>query len=104
MLLGMDIQSKLSEFIENDRRNSLEAHNHIKMYEEPLIGIASAEDELFTEFKKEGIVGPDFLTPYEWLETAKSVVVYFLPFTKEIIDSNRSAGLPSEEHFKQPLF
>lgn len=43
MLLGMDIQSKLSEFIENDRRNSLEAHNHIKMYEEPLIGIASAD-------------------------------------------------------------
>lgn len=97
MLLGTDIQSKLSEFIRNDKRNSLEAHNHIKMYETPLIGIASADDELFTEFKKEGIVGPDFLTPHEWLETAKSVVVYFLPFTKEIIDSNRGVGLPSEE-------
>ncbi len=33
MLLCTDIQCKLSEFIENDKRNSLEAHNHIKMYE-----------------------------------------------------------------------
>ena len=97
MLLSMDIQSKLTEFIEKDSGNRLKAHNNMKMYEEPLVGIASGEDELFTEFKKEGIIGRDFLLPKEWLEGAKSVVVYFLPFTKQIRESNRGAGLPSEE-------
>ena len=91
------IREKTIQFIENDQRNVLPAHNNLKMYDSPLIGIASANDSYFEEFRKPGIVGPKFILPGEWLQDAKSVISYFLPFTKEIRDSNRKPGLPSEE-------
>jgi epoxyqueuosine reductase len=91
------IHTKLSEFIKKSPTNSLTAHGGMKMYGAPLLGIASADDPLFQEFRKPGVVGPDFILPQEWLQGAKSVISYFLPFTKEIRDTNRKPGLPSEE-------
>lgn len=62
----------------------------LKLYEEPLIGIASADDPLFTtEFKKDGVIHPEYMSPAEWLPGAKSVVSFFLPFTKAVKESNR---------------
>ena len=62
----------------------------MKIYEEPLIGFAHADDELFTtEFKKEGVIHPEYLTPSEWLPGAKTVISIFFPFTEEIKESNR---------------
>lgn len=74
----------------------------LKLYEEPLVGIASSDDPLFTtEFKKEGVIHPDYMSPAEWLPGAKSVVSFFLPFTKAVKESNRdktdepyAAGIP----------
>ena len=40
----------------------------IKIYDDPLVGFASADDELFgTEFKKEGVIHPEYLALLEWL-------------------------------------
>lgn len=91
------IWEKTVEFIENDPRNALPAHNNMRIYESPLIGVASVNDPYFKEFRKPGIIGPKFILPEDWLPNAKSVISYFLPFTKEIRDSNRNLGLPSEE-------
>lgn len=91
------LRRQLSDFVEEDPRNSMAAHGGMKIYNSPLVGFASAEDPLFDDFRVPGIVSPGFLKPEDWLAGAKTVVSYFLPFTKEVRDSNRRPGLPSEE-------
>lgn len=91
------IINQIIEFVESDPLNTLASQNNIRIYETPIIGFASANDPYFKEFCKPEIVGPKFILPEEWLPNAKSVIVYFLPFTKEIRNSNRQSGLPSEE-------
>lgn len=74
----------------------------MQIYEEPLLGFASADDGLFyNEFKREGVIHPDYLTPEQWLSGAKTVISFFLPFTEKVRESNRDmrdqpyeAGLP----------
>lgn len=91
------IIKRIVEFVESDSRNRLSEHNNMKIYEAPLVCFASADDPYFEELRKPGIVGSKFIMPGEWLPNAKSVVSYFLPFSKEIRDSNREFGLPSQE-------
>lgn len=68
----------------------------MKLYDEPIIGIGSAEDPLFAELKQETAVGPWFMTPQEWYPDAKSVISIFFPLTEEIRESNRpSTAEPS---------
>lgn len=68
----------------------------LQMFEAPLVGIGSAEDELYETLKQEGVVGPWHMLPSEWLPEAKSVISLFFPFTEEVKKSNReSAGNPS---------
>lgn len=60
------------------------------MYEEPLIGFAAADDELFVEtFRRKEVIGPNYFSPAEWLPGAKTVVAFFLPFTEAVRVSNR---------------
>jgi len=91
------IRRQLESFVEADPRNRLAAHVGMKIYDSPLLGIASADDPWFEKFRTPGVVGPGFILPEEWLSGARSAISYFLPFTKEVRDSNRSPGLPSEE-------
>lgn len=65
----------------------------IQIFDSPIVGFASAEDDLFVrEFKKEGVIHPDYLSPVEWLPQARIVISFFLPFTETIKESNRSLG------------
>lgn len=88
---------KIVKLVANSKDNYVSAEDAIhpglvgmKIYEEPLVRFARADDELFTEFKKEGIIHPEYQTPLEWLPGAKTVISFFLPFTKEIKKSNRN--------------
>lgn len=80
-----------------DPGNAMAAHGGMRMYEEPLVAVAAANDEWFIRFTESGIVGPRYMTPDTWLAGAQSVVCWFLPFTKIVRDTNRAPGLPSEE-------
>lgn len=62
----------------------------ITMFEEPLVGVASASDALFETYKEIGVIGPWFMRPEEWLSGAKTVVSMFFPFTEEVRASNRA--------------
>ena len=60
----------------------------IKIYEAPIFAFGSADDELYTEYKSSDIIGSHFLSPAEWLPTAKTVISFFLPYTTEINTAN----------------
>lgn len=63
----------------------------LNIFGEPLVGFASATDELFEAFKNSDIVGPWFLSPTEWLPEAKTVISLFFPYTEAVKSANRKA-------------
>jgi len=64
-------------------------------YREPLVGYASADDPIFNEMKE--IIGPHHLHPKEIFPEAKSVVSFFLPFEKELVELNWKSSGPVKE-------
>lgn len=71
--------------------------NSLKIFDEPLVGIASAQDPLFASLKEPEAVGEQHMSPGEWLSGATAVVSYFLPFTLSVREANRIMGLPARE-------
>ena len=68
----------------------------LTIFEEPLIGFSSAEDELFSQYKAPEAIGPIFWGPKEWLPEARSVVSFLFPFTETVCKSNlESSSEPS---------
>lgn len=68
----------------------------LQLFDEPIFGYADAKDELFNQFRDDKkITNHRFMTPCEWMDSAKSVVSIFAPFTKEVRVSNRGGKLPS---------
>ncbi len=59
-------------------------------WKEPLIGFASAEDSLFPKLKE--WVRPSHALPQDLLESAKTVIAYFLPFEDWIEKENAKEG------------
>lgn len=62
----------------------------IPILEEPLTGYASADDPLFEEYKNPEAIGESWLAPHEWLESAKTVIVFFFPYSEAV--RNRAAA------------
>lgn len=56
-------------------------------YRAPLLGYAQAGDPLFQQLKT--AVGPGHLLPSDLLPEAATVLAFFLPFTKQLVASNR---------------
>ena len=61
----------------------------LKLFEEPIVGFGSAEDDLFMECKQPQVVGPWHWLPSEWFSEAKTVVALFFPFSEQIKSDNR---------------
>ncbi|MFO7952474.1 MAG: epoxyqueuosine reductase [Bacillota bacterium] len=55
-------------------------------WREPIIGYARADDPLFGKLKE--VVTPAHSLPQDILEEANTVIAYFLPFTKDVMESN----------------
>lgn len=105
-----ELIKKIEEFVQQGIGNFVAKEDAIypelsgmKIYDAPLVGIAAADDELFTEtFKKPGVIHPDYLAPKEWLPEAKCVISFFLPFTEEVKESNINlTDIPYKEGLKQ---
>ena len=73
-----------------DREIALdESCENLVIFDEPLIGVASADDPLFDTLKESSAVGPDHLSPKEWTPDAVSVISLFFPFTEQLRKANR---------------
>ncbi|MCL4441516.1 MAG: epoxyqueuosine reductase [Firmicutes bacterium] len=65
------------------------------IYRKPLIGYSPADDEIFTSLKT--VVGEQHLLPVDLLPGAKTVLAFFVPYKKSIVDGNRSGVSASWE-------
>ncbi|MBP2664825.1 MAG: queG 7 [Firmicutes bacterium] len=91
------IEQAVTEFIIRTPLNVVPEIELDKIYDRPLIGVASAEDGLFETLKADNIVGPHHLTPRKWLPAAQSVISWFLPFSQAVREANRQGELPATE-------
>lgn len=64
-------------------------------WRKPVVGIASALDPLFLKLKE--IISTTHALPSDLVPKAKSVIVFFLPFSQEVVASNLSGEESSRE-------
>ena len=69
----------------------------MRIYEEPIFGVAAADDPLFLELRRPEVVHPEEMLPCDWVPGAKSVVSFFLPFTEQVVNSNAQGAAVSDE-------
>ncbi len=92
-----NITAIASEFTAKSPLNRVETLDELIIYDNPLIAVAVADDPLFEQLKADSLVGPRHRSPREWLAGARSVIVYFLPFTQRVREANRLSGWPAVE-------
>ena len=60
----------------------------MRIFENPIMAVASADDPLFDDMRSPQAVGEHFMLPKQWDPSAVSVISYFLPFTDAVKNSN----------------
>ncbi|MDD3217597.1 MAG: epoxyqueuosine reductase [Lachnospiraceae bacterium] len=84
---------KLNEEIQELINTMVTSHEKAEYYREPVIGYASAEDELYNQL--DDIIGNPQIHPTQMLKGAKTVIVVFLPYSKLIYDDMNNGKLTS---------
>ncbi|MHB8077399.1 MAG: 4Fe-4S binding protein [Desulfosporosinus fructosivorans] len=95
ILNDQSILHVISNFLESTPLNSFPELNISKVFDDPLVGIAAADDPLFYQLKMEPDKGGRFLVPKDWMPDAQTVISYFLPFTEQVRKTNVDDELPS---------
>jgi len=104
----MQIQTlicKLGTFMDQGGMNRVPAEKALRpdlagmpIYGELLVGFADADDKDFARLREPHIVGPHSILPEQWLPGAKTVISFFAPFTRQVIESNAAdMAWPSPE-------
>ena len=95
-----DIQAIMLKIFQKSDKNLIHLPDEdidIPILEAPVMGIAAADDPMFAELKKPEVIGPNWLAPQEWLPSAKTVLVFFFPYSEEI----RSRAAASAEYINE---
>jgi epoxyqueuosine reductase len=92
------IRQRIKDFVAESPENRMAQLDGAPFFDAPLVGFADGDDPLFTQFKT--IIGPNHLTPREWIAGQSdaahaslerlSVIGYILPITEETRISNRA--------------
>jgi epoxyqueuosine reductase QueG len=106
-MLLPELQRQAADFLASRPENRVEhpaslatvpvAAGPLRLYAEPLLAVADARDPLWAGLKAPKVVGPRHRSPGEWLPEARSVVVYFLPFSEPVRRANRKPGITATE-------
>ncbi|MEW6443232.1 MAG: epoxyqueuosine reductase [bacterium] len=90
----------IENYVQDGKQNFIPECDGVKLYEgPPLVGFASALDPLYAELKRADTIGPHHWMPQDWVKGARTVIVYFLPFTREVVESNHTEGMSSKEWY-----
>ena len=76
------IESEIREYVRKYEKRP----NVHSSWKDPIIAYASADDPLF--FKLRDVATPTHALPQDFIEDAKTVITYFLPFEEYIVRSN----------------
>lgn len=96
----MDIEiliDRIADFIDNSQLNTANEIGLKRIFDYPIIGVADAHDPMFLQLQNPDVVSSHHLLPSELLDNAKSVISFFLPFSKEVRQANLGHGLPAIE-------
>jgi len=63
-------------------------YSGLKIFDSPIFAFGSPDDEIYAKYKSPDVVGDHFLAPFEWLPSAKTVISFFLPYTKQVKFAN----------------
>lgn len=85
------IELLIKDYVEEYQKNE----QIITSWREPLIKFADADDEIFYKFKE--VVRPSHALPKDFLRSAETVIAFFLPFSREIANSNIEGKYSSKE-------
>lgn len=77
---------EIEQLIRDYVKNYQVLHQTETSWGEPLVGFADAEDAMFYNLPK--IIGPECTFPDDVMPDAKSVIVYFIPFTEELVENH----------------
>ncbi|MDP4127775.1 MAG: epoxyqueuosine reductase, partial [Bacillota bacterium] len=80
--MNREIAELITEYVKNYK----ELKHCETDWRDPIIGFADAKDELFPKLKE--IIGPSHALPSDLVPNAKSVITFFIPYSKEIVESN----------------
>jgi len=70
----------------------------MKIYDAPIFAFGSPDDVLYTKYKSPDIIGGHFLSPIEWMPSAKTIISFFLPYADKIKTANSENYLwPADE-------
>ncbi|MBQ9157643.1 MAG: epoxyqueuosine reductase [Eubacterium sp.] len=91
MLTKEEFIAKAHDIFAGCSRNrvSVPGSGELMLFDQPLIGFASAIDPIFDQYMSPEIIGSMFKPPREWLPEGRTVVSFFLPHTREVRISNR---------------
>ncbi|MCK8823628.1 epoxyqueuosine reductase [Fuchsiella alkaliacetigena] len=90
----VEIKNLINQYVkEYSERKEIESK-----WREPIVKFANANDEMFIKLKE--IVSPTHALPEDFLDDAKTVIVYFLPFDESVVNSNLKGKYSSEEWAK----
>ncbi len=91
------LEEVMADFCMRSPLNFVPELDTIQIFDSPLVGIANVDDQLFEKLKETDVVGPQHLSPRQWLPNGQAVISYFLPFTQKVRTANRTMGLPARE-------
>lgn len=92
------MREKVTEFIKNYAKKADEGGIISYIWREPLVYFGDARRPELVKLRE--LIHPEHDLPWEVLPEAKTIVAYFLPFRKEIGDTNKSGRLSSAEWAK----
>ena len=91
-------QEKIKQLITQYIKDYSERKEIKTKWREPIVKFCNANDEMFVKLKE--IVSPAHALPKDFLDDAKTVISYFLPFEELVINSNVEGKYSSKEWAK----
>ena len=91
MVTKEDVIKQIQDFVGEYQKSA----GIVTAWNEPIVGFAAADDPLFQDLKR--VVVETHAVPRELLESARTVISFFLPFTKSVAGTNIKERLSSPE-------
>ena len=81
--------SNTSTAREEFKKEDFGEHKGMRFFERPVFSICRADDPGFMDIKKPEAVGEHHLLPTDWLPGAKTLISFFLPYSRSTVEANK---------------